>query len=163
MTTKTCFQCACEKPLEAFYRHSGMADGRLGKCKECTKTAVRANRAANDDHYRAYDRERSQNPDRVAARLAYHHTEASRVSRKKAGIKWSEANPVKRRAQSAVSNALRDGLLTKQPCHCCGSEAVEGHHPDYSRPLDVVWLCTAHHSELHTEFYWQMNPILLAA
>ena len=140
-----------------------MADGYLGKCKECTKAAVRANRAANDDHYRAFDRARSQNPDRVAARLVYQKTDAYRVSHKKAGIKWDAANPVRKRAQFAVNNALRDGRIKKQPCQCCGSETVEGHHPDYSRPLDVVWLCAAHHSELHTEFYWQINPILLAA
>ncbi|QMV32651.1 hypothetical protein F1_00023 [Ralstonia phage Heva] len=29
------------------------------------------------------------------------------------------------------------------------SEAPEAHHPDYSRPLDVVWLCDHHHKETH--------------
>lgn len=37
---KICFKCGIEKELSRFYKHSGMLDGRLGKCIECTKNDV---------------------------------------------------------------------------------------------------------------------------
>jgi hypothetical protein len=36
-TNKTCFKCHLEKPITAFYKHIGMADGHLNKCIDCTK------------------------------------------------------------------------------------------------------------------------------
>jgi hypothetical protein len=63
---------------------------------------------------------------------------------------WARRNPEKREAQIKLGNALRDGRLERQPCEVCGSLKVEGHHDDYSKPLDVRWLCCAHHAEHHT-------------
>lgn len=38
----------------------------------------------------------------------------------------------------------RRGHLKSQPCiFCC--EPAEKHHPDYSRPLLVIWMCRTHH------------------
>jgi hypothetical protein len=34
----------------------------------------------------------------------------------------------------------------------CGTQdRVQAHHEDYSRPLDVVWLCPTHHKARHRE------------
>lgn len=38
---KKCFKCGQEKDLKNFYKHPGMSDGRLNKCKECTKIDVK--------------------------------------------------------------------------------------------------------------------------
>lgn len=40
---KKCFKCGAEKELTEFYKHKGMTDGRLGKCKACTKSDVKNN------------------------------------------------------------------------------------------------------------------------
>lgn len=55
----------------------------------------------------------------------------------------------KHRARSTANNALRGGKLQKKPCRVCGDVNVEMHHPDYSKPLHVQWLCELHHDELH--------------
>ena len=135
MTTKRCFKCCDEKPIEAFYKHAKMGDGRLGKCKECTKDDANQHRQANLEKFRAYDKMRASMPHRIALR--------NRVAKQ-----YVIDFPNRRKANTAVSNAVRDGRLHKQPCWVCGLKAV-AHHPDYDRPLDVVWLCHPHHKQAH--------------
>jgi hypothetical protein len=135
MTTKRCFRCLSQKPIEAFYKHAQMGDGRLGKCKDCTKADSTAHRMANLEKIRAYDLRRASQPHRVANRLRIVKEYTTRFPKRKA-------------ANTAVSNAVRDGRLQKQPCWSCGNSAV-AHHPDYDRPLEVVWLCQAHHKQAH--------------
>ncbi len=60
-------------------------------------------------------------------------------------------NRHKHRAQSKVQYALTVGKLTK-PEHCenCNSSvSLEGHHHDYTKPLDVTWLCKSCHEAVH--------------
>ena len=65
--------------------------------------------------------------------------------------KWRKANPKRYRAHLAVKNALSRGELTRKPCEFCGEVKSEGHHPDYERPCDVVWLCRKCHCQLHAQ------------
>jgi hypothetical protein len=55
------------------------------------------------------------------------------------------------KAHRIVSAAKAKGILAIQPCEVCGKEAVHAHHDDYSRPLDVKWLCPFHHKERHIQ------------
>lgn len=135
---KTCFRCLLVKPIDEFYRHPMMADGHLNKCKECTKKDVRSSRLSNIDHYREYDRERGRLQHRVALNV-----EVTARRRK--------AHPEKMRAHSAVNRAVREGRLIKQPCLVCGDPKSHGHHEDYGRQLDVIWLCAVHHKQRHAE------------
>lgn len=132
---KTCFKCQSLKPLSDFYRHANMADGRLNKCIDCAKKDARMVRSSKIDYYRAYDRERAALPHRQAL--------AKRVF-----ANWIVEHKDRRAANIALGNAVKRGLVKKQPCWVCGEKAV-AHHPDYSRPLDVVWLCYAHHKQTH--------------
>ena len=55
---------------------------------------------------------------------------------------------MKRKARYLANNARRDGKLIPEPCKC-GCDHVEMHHPDYTKPLDIVWICHDCHLELH--------------
>ena len=130
---KECFKCGETKGLSFFYKHPMMADGRLGKCKECAKRDTRKNRQLKIDYYRQYDRERGNRQT-----LDYQR-------------EYRRKNPEKYEAHKKVGNAVRDGRLKKEPCSVCGStENLHAHHEDYSNPLEVTWLCAAHHRQLHT-------------
>ena len=57
---------------------------------------------------------------------------------------------MKPEARSKVGVAVRKGILVKKPCEHCGTDKrVEGHHPDYDKPLDVIWLCKGCHEQEH--------------
>ena len=43
------------------------------------------------------------------------------------------------------------GTLRQKPCRHCGESRTERHHPDYSRPLYVLWLCRPCHLKLHAD------------
>jgi hypothetical protein len=61
----------------------------------------------------------------------------------------TEAQRVKDRARSMAGVYLRRGLIVRGPCVRCGSPDAEMHHPDYAKPLDIVWLCRVDHREEH--------------
>lgn len=134
---KTCFKCGETKALHEFYKHSMMADGHLGKCKECTKKDVAANYYARHEQYREYDRLREKRLARRAQKAGH-------------AVRYRTKHPVRTKAQRAVAYALRTGKLVRRPCERCGGVA-HAHHEDYLRPLDVLWLCAKHHVERHKE------------
>lgn len=144
---KTCRKCGVGKSLDEFYAHRGMRDGRLNKCKACARGDVSRHKQANLDKVRAYDRRRSQEPERKALNL-----ESSRKVRAEKPEKvreWQKAySPEQRRAATWITNAVRDGRLKREPCWC-GNPKSEGHHRDYSKPREVVWLCRQHHAMEH--------------
>jgi integrase len=53
-------------------------------------------------------------------------------------------------ARKSVARAITSGQLVPQPCEDCGATDVHGHHDDYTKPLDVRWLCSTCHAKLHT-------------
>jgi len=62
---------------------------------------------------------------------------------------YQRKNPEKRRAHKAVEWALASKTLEKKPCDVCGETSVHAHHDDYSKPLDVRWLCPRCHKAEH--------------
>jgi hypothetical protein len=64
---------------------------------------------------------------------------------------WDSKNPEKGKARRTARAAVLRGDLTRQvKCQKCGgsSKRIEGHHYDYSRPLDLIWLCHKCHSNV---------------
>ena len=127
---KTCFKCEEEKPLAEYYRHSRMADGHLNKCKACTKSDATQHRADNIERIRAYDRARGsrQSPEYLR--------------------EWRRKNPEKYRAHRLVATNLKNPGVCSE---CPSTFHVEAHHDDYSKPLDVRWLCAVCHKQHHAK------------
>ena len=135
---KTCFKCNQTKPLSEYYKHSKMADGHLNKCKECNKKDSDRNfkNKMLDPEWAIKERERQRKKEE---------------RRRSEGLvkKYEKRKYIKPEANSILGNAIRSGSIKRMPCEICGSKKSEGHHEDYSKPLDVVWLCSRHHSDRH--------------
>jgi len=74
-----------------------------------------------------------------------------RISTAEKNRRYAKAYPWKRAANTKVKRAIANGALQRQPCVRCGAAISHGHHDDYSKPLDVMWLCPKHHTERHAE------------
>lgn len=46
---------------------------------------------------------------------------------------------------------LRRGKIVKEPCKICGDLNSQMHHPDYLKPLQIIWLCRPHHLKIHQD------------
>ena len=141
---KKCFKCGKEKPRENFYGHSRMADGLLGKCKDCTKKDFAENEAKCKTNPDWVSKERARNRERMARLRSLG---ICRTTSKKARKTWVSKNPHKRYAQNVADRAYKNGEIKKpDKCEACGTVGyVEKHHPDYSKPLFIQWLCTKCH------------------
>ena len=134
IVSKQCFKCCVILPLDQFYPHPRMADGHLNKCKACAKRDATLHREANIEKVRKYDRNRPNKDQRAQSALAKQK-------------KYRHAH----NAMCAVHRALRQGHISRQPCEQCGSMDVDAHHPDYDKPLEVMWLCRSHHRQWHAD------------
>jgi ribosomal protein S27AE len=56
----------------------------------------------------------------------------------------------RKRAINIVTAEVAAGRLIQRPCEVCGADRnIDAHHDDYSKPLDVRWLCRKHHMAHH--------------
>lgn len=128
---KTCNQCGDFRALECFRKvHRGLY-GRHSVCLQCTRA-----------------RDAAEKVQRAEAKKAYNRSEAFKQAAKKSRAKF----PERTKDRSIFVARIQTGALKPWPVCAvpeCTDTHVHGHHPDYSRPLDVVWLCRVHHTEAH--------------
>lgn len=53
----------------------------------------------------------------------------------------------KQAARVKLNKALKKGVVISKPCHC--GKKAEAHHDDYTKPLEIKWLCRTHHANYH--------------
>lgn len=115
------------------------------RCRECRNASKRrglakAERLPSLERLRALARA---GDEEAARQLKLRDKEKNAIARQK----YAE----RVRARQIIRNNIYRGKLSRQPCEVCGNPKSEAHHDDYSRPLDVVWLCPAHHAERHAQ------------
>lgn len=80
---------------------------------------------------------------------AYRQTPKGRQLSRANNARMRKLYPEKFKARRNTRYAIRAGVLVQQPCRDCGELEVQVHHEDYSKPLEVIWLCDPCHREVH--------------
>ena len=59
---------------------------------------------------------------------------------------------IRGKARTFLGHAIRDKRIVRpNNCSKCLKECVpHGHHPDYTKPLEVIWLCSLCHGKEHS-------------
>lgn len=60
-------------------------------------------------------------------------------------------NAEKMRARKLLNRAVAAGRVASLPCEKCGAVKAQGHHDDYTKPLQVRWWCPRCHSQHHNQ------------
>lgn len=139
MKEKSCSKCGLIKSISDFQRDASNKTGYYSSCKGCNVLRCKRYNATEQRRSKILERNR-----------IYDRTESGRKSTRPRSLSWSEKNIDKRRAHWRVKSAIKSGKIKKQPCKLCRSETnIHAHHDDYSRPLDIMWLCPQHHKDRH--------------
>ncbi len=163
----------CAKCREGkLYYEFRSSDENKSRCTECRRKYGKRDKehqAKYDAEYRLehkeqkarYDTEyRLDNAEHIAKRMSKYRDEnkesinASVRKRYKKVGGWgrTEEDATKKKAAGGAMNyAVRQGHLHKpSTCSKCQkSGRIEGHHNDYDKPYDVIWLCPKCHNAEH--------------
>ncbi len=131
---KPCSKCGVVKADSEYFKSFSSRYTR--HCKACLNTRARQRYLANP-------------PGVNEEKKAWLRTKEGRLARNRYMQKYRHANPDKGVAHSIVRSAIKAGTLLRRPCEVCGEVRVDAHHEDYSKPLDVTWLCHTHHLARH--------------
>lgn len=167
---KVCRKCGRSLSLDYFSKDAHTRDGKKTRCRECVaaqahdwyeqnKDAIRDVRKRRRKTYYAENRERLTEYNReyrVQHREELHEARSRKYAETKdenreRRYRWLDEDPRRLKAQNAVSHEIAAGRLIAHPCEVCGTLPTQAHHDDYSKPLEVRWLCTSHHLRLHAE------------
>lgn len=150
LTHKYCKTCNTYKLFSEFSPHRNGSHNLYSSCKDCHSKQVlkRYHKLNEDPEYNKKILEEA----RLRSQEARLDPLYVRPSNKKYVIRNNNKNPEKLKARQAIDRGTRNGSIAKLPCVICGDIQSEGHHEDYSKPLEVIWLCRIHHMEIHRKF-----------
>jgi len=121
---KICPRCGESKPRTDFSRNKNRGDGLQYQCRACM----------------------------AEYQKKYLTTEICKAGNRVKVLKYRRKNRDKVKVWNILRTETRAGRIEPGPCADCGSEVkTQGHHEDYDKPLEVIWLCHGCHKIRHTE------------
>lgn len=172
--TKICTGCKIEKDFTEFGKYKKAFDGLNQKCKECckarSKLTVHSPEAIEKKNKYKSEWQKKKRPilnarlrERYAEKIdecreqskirtkRYLQSEKGKEKHLETTRKYEKENPEKISAQRKVRAAIKSGKLIRSlHCEICKKECkTHGHHEDYEKPLEVIWMCSICHLYHH--------------
>jgi hypothetical protein len=155
---RECTICKLIKPLEEFGKSPKGKYGHDAQCKKCRY--AKTGRA----HFLRNKEKCYENAAKWHAKNRDHINEKSReryAIDKSPIIERDRRHAEKIKAQHLVQTYVRRGKILKPKiCSICNCESkkIEGHHADYSKPLEVIWVCSRCHHNIHKSLKERVQP-----
>lgn len=135
---KICGVCKLEKCDSEYWKRNSRKCGLHYCCKSCAN--------------KIRDERRSKDPERekLVRKLWYEKNKKKQIAKQKV-YNETKADKNKLIARRKLNDALKLGHIEKRiRCQCCNKKSrLEAHHADYSKPLDVIWVCKSCHIKIH--------------
>jgi hypothetical protein len=126
---KSDFMCmGCRRQYQAEWREKRINEG----------LPAYGSRTWDPEKKKAYQEKRKHDPQikKYNADRMREYSKNPRV-RKKSMARWM------------INHMKQSGSIKSEPCAFCGEEPSQAHHPDYDKPLLIVWLCANCHRKIH--------------
>ena len=164
MYVKHCGKCKKSKPLIEFspkakwcrpcvkeYRHQYYL---ANKGKENQRTMAYLATPKGKEKAKQYAKNYASTPEGRKKKneyaRKYRKTEKGKTTLKKGIDKYLRLHPHVKKAKEIVRYHIRTGRIKKEPCLICNTtDNLQAHHEDYSKPLEIIWLCRTHHKQYH--------------
>jgi hypothetical protein len=148
---RKCYKCQAIKGIYEYYADKTKFGGHKYICKSCECEGKKEQRSIDPEKSREYFRKRWEREDikqRYSEQNRKRRIENPEYFREKSKKQNEHPHSL---ARKIYRNALTAGKLVKpNACTECGRIGnVDGHHIDYSKPLEVVWLCRICHMKKH--------------
>lgn len=146
---KTCSKCKIEKDLENFRNRSDHKHLKKSSCKNCEAAYAKLRNESG------YNRKRYAENEKIRIQSLLRNKKRFQVSpeKVKAELKrHQQKHRDKYLARQDLRRSIARGKIIKPKCcQICNIEAnrIEGHHTDYSKRLEVIWMCVDCHKKEH--------------
>jgi hypothetical protein len=154
---RICRRCGATDAIAAF-------TPRANICRPCDAARARDRYWRDVDASRRRQRERRQRHleiERARGRANAKSAHGREINRA-AVARYAARCPEKIAARSAVTSAVKRGLVKRATCcevsGCTRNERLQAHHHSYRKPRDVVFLCHLHHEAVHHEGPQRLKP-----
>jgi len=149
---QTCNKCFKELPLTEFHKHPGFPLGVRKTCKACACANSKKWYEENREHHLEVCKEWQKNN---RPKILENKRKARAERKKRMEIEYTKTHSDRIKARQRLGYLLYTGEVKKlDHCQVCGchSEEIEGHHYDYKKPGEVIWVCKSCHGWIHRKY-----------